>query len=170
MKKILKVIFIVLIFATFMVTFGFSGQEGTESTGISRTLTLYIMNIFGDYQEPLSTEEFQLVLEVEHIIRKIAHFSIYTFLGFCLMGLMSMFKISKKLKIGASLGVGVLYACLDEFHQSFIPGRTALVGDIFIDTAGVITGIIFMSILIFIYHKIKRNTLNKQLKVQKNND
>ena len=47
MKKILKVIFIILIFATFVVTFGFSGQEGTESTGISRTLTLYILNIFG---------------------------------------------------------------------------------------------------------------------------
>ena len=163
MKKILKVIFIILIFATFVVTFGFSGQEGTESTGISRTLTLYILNIFGEYQEPLSTEEFQLVLEVEHIIRKIAHFSIYTFLGFCLMWFMSMFKMSRKLKIGASLGVGILYACLDEFHQSFIPGRTALIGDIFIDTAGVITGIIIMSIFICIYHKIrKKGKENKQ--------
>jgi VanZ family protein len=28
------------------------------------------------------------------------------------------------------------YASLDEFHQSFVPGRTALVTDVMIDTAG----------------------------------
>ncbi len=28
------------------------------------------------------------------------------------------------------------YASLDEFHQSFVPGRTAAVGDVLIDTSG----------------------------------
>ncbi len=28
------------------------------------------------------------------------------------------------------------YAALDEFHQSFVPGRTASVADVLLDTAG----------------------------------
>jgi VanZ family protein len=28
------------------------------------------------------------------------------------------------------------YAALDEFHQSFVPGRTAAISDVLIDTAG----------------------------------
>ena len=32
----------------------------------------------------------------------------------------------------------VLYAISDEYHQSFIPGRTATVRDIIIDIAGVV--------------------------------
>jgi VanZ family protein len=30
----------------------------------------------------------------------------------------------------------VAYASFDEFHQSFVPGRTALVGDVMIDSSG----------------------------------
>ena len=30
----------------------------------------------------------------------------------------------------------MLYACTDEFHQSFVPGRVAAVHDVLIDSAG----------------------------------
>jgi VanZ family protein len=36
----------------------------------------------------------------------------------------------------AALGLTVLYAISDEFHQSFTPGRTPLATDVLIDTAG----------------------------------
>jgi len=29
-----------------------------------------------------------------------------------------------------------LYACTDEFHQSFVPGRACLFRDVMIDTSG----------------------------------
>lgn len=32
----------------------------------------------------------------------------------------------------------ILYACSDEWHQSFVPGRSSLVSDVFIDSAGII--------------------------------
>jgi VanZ family protein len=32
----------------------------------------------------------------------------------------------------------VLYACSDEWHQSFVPGRSSLVSDVFIDSAGIL--------------------------------
>jgi VanZ family protein len=35
-----------------------------------------------------------------------------------------------------ALLIVALYAASDEFHQSFVPTRTALVSDVFVDTAG----------------------------------
>jgi VanZ family protein len=40
--------------------------------------------------------------------------------------------------------VVVLYACSDEFHQSFVPGRGPSPVDVLIDSVGVIVGIYFM--------------------------
>ena len=37
---------------------------------------------------------------------------------------------------GLALAITFLYAASDEFHQIFVPTRTALVSDVFIDTAG----------------------------------
>jgi len=36
----------------------------------------------------------------------------------------------------AAIAMVGCYAALDEFHQSFVPGRTAAVSDVLIDTAG----------------------------------
>ena len=43
-----------------------------------------------------------------------------------------------------AFGVGICYAILDEVHQSFVPGRSASVGDVIADTIG-----IFIAFLIF---------------------
>jgi VanZ family protein len=40
-----------------------------------------------------------------------------------------------------ALGLAVLYAATDEFHQSFIPSRTAEVRDVFIDAFGAALGL-----------------------------
>ena len=34
-----------------------------------------------------------------------------------------------------------LYACSDEFHQTFVPGRAGRVGDVLVDSAGVLLGL-----------------------------
>jgi len=38
--------------------------------------------------------------------------------------------------LALTLLVTAAYAATDEFHQSFVPGRTAAVGDVLIDTSG----------------------------------
>jgi VanZ family protein len=45
-------------------------------------------------------------------------------------------------KVLGTLLVVFLYAALDEFHQSFVPTRTPLVSDVFIDTAGAAIGLL----------------------------
>ena len=43
---------------------------------------------------------------------------------------------------GLVLALIFLYAASDEIHQAFVPGRTALVSDVFIDTAGGAAGLL----------------------------
>ena len=51
--------------------------------------------------------------------------------------------------------VGVLYAASDEFHQSFVPGRSPSIVDVGIDSLGVLTGILAVLIIISIYRALK---------------
>jgi VanZ family protein len=41
----------------------------------------------------------------------------------------------------------MLYAATDEFHQSFVPARTSMVSDVFIDSAGGAAGLIVLWML-----------------------
>ena len=43
---------------------------------------------------------------------------------------------------GLALSIVFLYAASDEFHQIFVPTRTPLVSDVFIDTAGGAIGLL----------------------------
>ena len=47
-----------------------------------------------------------------------------------------------------SLCLAVTYAASDEYHQSFIPGRSATVMDVGIDSAGAIAGVILMNFMV----------------------
>ena len=56
---------------------------------------------------------------------------------------------------GISLLISMLYACPDEFHQHFVPGRSCEVRDVLIDTAGALIGILVLGILMH-FHKRRR--------------
>lgn len=157
---IIRIILSILILTNFIAIFGFSEQNGEQSTSLSRNITLDVLNTFGDYNEPLTETQEVQVLNVEHIIRKLAHFTIYTILGLLLMSLTETFDFTNKKRLLLSVLIGFIYACLDEFHQSFTPGRTPLFTDVFIDTLGVIVG----SLIVLICVKIIQNKRNKKLK------
>ena len=77
-----------------------------------------------------------------------SHFSIYTLVGFSVMGFMCTFNIKNKFKVFISIVIGVIYAVTDEIHQSFTPGRWPSPTDVCIDSAGVLTGIFIMILLV----------------------
>lgn len=53
---------------------------------------------------------------------------------------------------GSTLLVGFLYACSDEIHQIFVPGRQAAIIDVAFDTLGLLTFLI----LVIIRTRIKK--------------
>ena len=92
------------------------------------------------------------------VVRKCAHFLEYMILAFLIINVVKMyfaFKVSSVL----SIIFVFLYACTDEFHQLFIPGREGVFRDVMIDTCG---GVTF--ILLYILFKIiaRKKLLNKK--------
>jgi VanZ family protein len=101
--------------------------------------------------------------DVHIVIRKCAHLTEYTV--FALLVWRALHSTKNHLppwswpKVGGTLLVVFLYAASDEFHQSFVPTRTARVSDVFIDTAG---GAIGLLILWFFCHWQNRRRTGKK--------
>lgn len=142
--KIKRIIFTILLMITFYAIFNFSNQDGETSGTLSTKITEIIVTVLKQI-----VDSNQITVELLHpIIRKLAHYSIYTLSGFSIMGLICTYNIKDKFKILISLSLGIIYAISDELHQYFIPGRCASIKDVCIDSLGVITGICII-ILIF---------------------
>lgn len=152
--NIIRAILILLLLGTFFTIFGFSNQDGEESEGLSQKVTEVITKNIKSVQN-LDKEQRENVLQrIDRVIRKIAHFSIYTVVGLLLMGLMSTYKIKENNRISISLIIGVIYASTDEIHQAFIPARTAQMTDVIIDSMGVLLGILCAWLITKLLQKI----------------
>lgn len=127
MKKIIvRIISMLLLILTFITIFRFSAQDGVESGSLSNKVTTIFVNHF-PYTKDLSIETKQKLIEhAEPIVRKLAHFSIYTVVGIGIMAFMCTFPLKLRTRLGTSLLVGLIYAISDEFHQSFVPRQRTL--------------------------------------------
>lgn len=159
--NILRAILICLLLSTFFIIFGFSSQDGETSGGISRQVTEIILEKSNKYNNLTEEQKDKVSQHTEKIIRKIAHFSIYTSVGLLLMGLLSTYKIKNKWRIIITSIIGIFYAISDEVHQSFSPGRTPKVTDVYIDTLGVLLGILLVLLVKELYNKYKNKQLQK---------
>lgn len=87
-------------------------------------------------------------IDMSYIVRKAAHmfeyFVLYILLYF------GFYKVQKANYIYPFL-IAFLYACSDEFHQLFIPGRAGMFTDVLIDSIGITVALT----LILIINKIK---------------
>jgi VanZ family protein len=76
-------------------------------------------------------------IELIAVYDSVVHFSLYTVLGFTLAWARLR---GPRYHHGAFVLLGISLGVMDEFHQSFVPGRTPSIVDVFADTAGVIVG------------------------------
>ena len=152
--NILRLVIIILLLATFIRIFCFSNQNGTQSSGVSRKVTEIVTSNIKKVQNMPKSEKELFLEHTEKIIRKLAHFSIYTIVGLLMMSLMSTYKLKQSKRTWTSLIVGVLYASSDEIHQYFVPGRSARVFDVMIDSAGVCLGIWIVIFVLWIAKRV----------------
>ena len=162
-KNILRIILILLLLGTFYIIFGFSSQDGEKSGSISRRITEKIATFIPQIQKENEIEKENIMNTMERIIRKMAHFSIYTVVGLLSMALVSTYNIKEKNRLIISLTTGIIYASSDEIHQSFVPGRSPMITDIVIDTMGVILGILLIILGKKIIKKYRKNKQNMAL-------
>ena len=92
------------------------------------------------------------------LVRKTAHFTEYAILGslfFLNLKSWQRSKNSTSMNILLSLIFSFLYACTDELHQIFVPGRSAQFRDVLIDTLGASFGTLITYLTIKLFTKIK---------------
>lgn len=135
-KDVLKIILIII----WMITvFAFSNQKGEESKETSHMVTETVMNTISSKNQE---EKILLIEKVEKVIRKFAHYSIYTVGGILIINYAYTKERTPKEKVLYSIAFGSGYAATDELHQLFVSGRSASILDVGIDTLGIITGIL----------------------------
>ncbi len=140
MKKIKY--FIPSIFLMILI-FMFSHQTGSESSGLSSQIVLWIQTYL---HIPIT----------EFIVRKAAHMSEYALLTLTFIyGFYKNHYPIQKIMIYSLIGT-FLYACSDEMHQLFIGGRAGQFTDVLIDTCGGCLTIIFYYVLTKLKYKQRR--------------
>lgn len=160
MKKVTyyRIIMWSLVLLTMVAIFFFSSHTSQKSTQLSDKAFEIIQEIVSETtsSNELSTLTVKEKTDFILVIRKSAHALIYSLLGFLLMGSFSLYELKSKTRLVVSLLIGLIYAASDEWHQTFVPGRSGKITDVAIDFGGLIIGICLMLILIRIINKIKK--------------
>lgn len=129
----------ILVIAWMILIFAFSSQPG-EISDENNKFVIYVFNLLGlDLNSIFGTLS-------DFIVRKAAHFTEYFILYILLYRALSTKKnLGIKVFVLAILIV-FLYACSDEFHQVFVPGRGPAFRDVLVDTCGGLTAFLVMYI------------------------
>lgn len=147
MKSLLnkrKEIFLSLAIIWMLVIFVFSAQKSEESTKLSNGAGRYVVTTVNEVMDKGWDEETveKYALAIDHPVRKLAHATEYAILALLWFGVLG----SKP----QAVVIAFLYACTDEFHQLFVPGRAGLFTDVLIDTSGAIAAMIIAWLICFI--------------------
>lgn len=161
LRKLITIIDIILLIICMTIIFWFSSETASKSLETTNKVTTKTVETITDKDSSKKKDKKEIDDFIEDnlkLIRKTAHLIEYCALGFLIV---NVFKDYKKITIkicGISLLCAFLYACTDEIHQMFIPERTALIGDIIVDSLGSLLGII----IFYMIYKFINKYVNRQ--------
>lgn len=160
---LLKVLSFVPTIALLILIFGFSAQDGESSGSLSFQVSLFLVRLFSPFIPTIQSEDVMVeYAELIHLyVRKAAHMTEYFLLTLSLQLPLAAWisnLLRWKYRILAGAVVTVLLAALDEFHQSFVPGRSGNFTDVCIDSIGVIAA----SICLYIFFIIREKRLARR--------
>lgn len=149
MIKLLKPLSFLPAFLMMYMIYSFSAANGVASSGLSDKVSEKIVVTVDKVMKlDLSGEQINYYKQrIHYPVRKAAHMTEYALLAIA---------IAFPLYVYGVRGIGLLiltgtvcvsYAILDEYHQSFVAGRTASAKDVAIDSIGVICGVIFVRLV-----------------------
>ena len=170
------------------VIFFLSAQPKENSSAVSNAVTAAIVDVmYGDSKPDtaeeagVSTSDELIVKDIENglvpkddilgrnklffksDVRKFAHMVIFFVLAVLVnLCFVSHFGKNKVKYALSTLAICALYACLDELHQNFVPGRGAQITDVGLDCIGVLAGLAVIILAMGIVKLVK--TTGKKVK------
>lgn len=155
LRFVLKPLSFVPAIVVMYMIFSFSGQDGAASAALSYKVSSKVVTTADEtFDLQLSYAQKESYIDrIHYYVRKCAHFTEYFILAVTIafpLYVYGMRGIWLMLFAGAFC---VGFACLDEYHQSFVAGRTPAKKDVIIDSCGAFLGIFITRIICFIGRK-----------------
>lgn len=145
MKNKMLILKFIPMIVLMVIIFIYSNMPGDESSVASNSIADKIAAVVENVSGYQMSEDSVAVLN--KVIRKGAHFTEYAILAVTIMFPLSDIVKNKKKLFLLSFLIAAGYATSDEIHQYFVPGRSAKIADVLIDSSGGLTGLILFSIL-----------------------
>lgn len=120
-------------------------------------LTLMIL-IFIESSIPMDggPDSIKFLTALDPTFQNLLHIPLYGMLAFLWSQSFQKSQFSNRKMVIMTLFLTILYGCLDEFHQTFVPGRYGGLLDIYLDSIGAVCGIVLFSL----YRKISFRIFN----------
>jgi len=167
--------------AMLQTTMAFTMQSGSDAYNVMpQEATLGANMRFIPHQGMEESLEIVKGLAAKHDLEiKVMHASVYFVLAIMVIFVVNYLFHHKKYLISAVITIAfiIMAAGFDEYHQTFVDGRTGAVKDVLIDTAGGVAGILFYGTYYFVYkrgykrglkEKTKQGDLNGKSQKEKN--
>ncbi len=146
------------------VIFSFSAQTKEESGAVSEGFSYRMVSTTGLlFHLHIDEEQIRTIARaIEGFVRKCAHMAEFAILGWLLYGWLCGRQLTRLRRACVAAGLAILYACSDEFHQLFVKGRAGRVSDVFIDSIGIVLGMVFLLLLLrFVEWRLERRRRKK---------
>ena len=98
----------------------------------------------------------EFIISLNPTLQNLLHIPIFGLLAFLSLKSFTKYTISTYTKIIITLIITILFGCLDEFYQTFVPGRYGSLTDILLNIVGITTGTV-------IYFQLQRRGNLKDL-------
>lgn len=160
---IMRLVIMILMVLWMSVIFGFSSEEGEQSQSLSDKITIRVVHLVKPNYDNLTLKEQKLIFnKVSFVVRKTGHFGEYAILGLLFATFLITFEKIRNAKpmtvvLTATGSWCMIYAITDEIHQGFVDGRSPKVMDVGIDTAGGLSGAVFLLLMFLICKRIKKS-------------
>lgn len=166
-KKVIFIIGLILIFLWGFSIYKLSDMNTINSNGHSTDIISIFLEKGLEFTNDLGiTNSHPNESKIEHAstllnspLRKVMHASVYFVLAFIVIIFVNMLFKNKKYLVSLfiTLTLCFLFALTDEYHQTFVSGRTGKFQDVIIDTTGALFGTLFYGTYYLVYNFGKNN-------------
>ena len=143
------------------IIFSFSAQNADESCELSYGFGYeFISGVCRILKLSFSSEKIaQITYNTQYLLRKCAHMTEYFVFTLTVILPLYVNKFKAKQICIFAFIISVMYASLDEFHQTFVPGRSGQISDVFIDSIGIAASVFLFHVIL----SMEKAAINKNL-------
>ena len=152
-------IWLIAVAVWLIVIFCMSAAPAQDSTVMSLSVGRFLGDVFvPGFKTWSAARQTAFARSIDFVVRKCAHAAEYAVLGVLVSGWLRRTGMTHgKNTAAACICFCFLYACTDELHQLFVPGRACRFMDVLIDTGGALCGMGFYLLVSLIWRKIRGN-------------